>query len=257
MSDGVDLHLVDPETGDAPPATDRAAWIAAGRALAAGRSETSWAFADWLVEGHRAFGKEAMQEAAETAGASLGKIRNYLSVATNYPLIRRRITLGFSHHLEVARLPEADADRLLDQAEADGWSVVTLREVVREARESTLDRLRAENARLRTENAALKRGVDDRNWAMIEAQRLREDLKADCKAFVVASRRIAELLEAAANSPALAALHGNARLALVKWIRETLEAVGAQAAADAKERSLPAVARLAGEGQNQTSGRAP
>ena len=35
--------------------------------------------------------------------------------ATVYSPLRRRNSLAFSHHVEVARLPKADAERILDQ----------------------------------------------------------------------------------------------------------------------------------------------
>lgn len=250
MTEPAEIRVVAPGPGEQSPATDREAWIAAGRDFGKSSSDASWQFADWLAAGLEAWGREALQVAAETTGASRTKISHYLAVARAYPIVRRRTPLGFSHHLEVARLPEAEADRLLDQAEAEGWSRATLREVVREGRETQLERLRAENARLRRENAALRRG-DDRQRATIEAERLREDVRADCKAFVLASRRIAELLEAAAESPGLVALHGNARAALVRWIRNALKEAGAQAAEDAASRALPAVARLAGEDRGE------
>ena len=244
MSDPADLRVVDPGAGGEPAAADREAWIATGQSFGKSSSDASWEFADWLAAGVEAWGKEMTQVAGETTGASRGKIINYLRVATTYPIVRRRTPLGFSHHLEVSRLPEADADRLLDQAEAGGWSRSTLREVVREERETQLERLRAENLRLRAQLEVLRRGPEARQEAAMQASRLREDLGADLKAFGISARRIAERLEAAAESPALAALHGNARLALVTWVRRTLDDAGKKAAEMAAARTIPAVDRL-------------
>ncbi len=247
MSGPGDLRVVEPGAADAPAPADREAWVAAGRAFGQSRSDASWEFADWLAAGVESFGKQALEQAAATTGASRTKISHYLRVATAYPIVRRRTPLGFSHHLEVARLPEAEADRLLDQAEAEGWSRATLREVVREGREAETDRLRAENRRLRAQVELLRSGPEAREKANMEGQRLREDLGADIRAYLTAGRRIAERLEAAAESPLLVHLHGNARPALVKWIRKALKDAGAKQAEIATARTLRAVARLAGE----------
>ena len=242
MTDPVTLH----GTAGEPAAADREAWIAAGRQMASGRSDASWAFADWLAQGVAAWGKEVAKEAAKITGASPGKISNSLRVATAYPPFRRRNTLGFSHHLEVSRLPEAEAEELLDRAEAEGWSRATLRDVVAEGREAKLDRLQTENVRLRAQVAALKRGPKDaRQQAALAAQQFREDLRSDLKALDACNRRIAERIEAAAESPTLAALHGNARLSLRKWLDGALAEAGNKSVAVAEERTLPAAARLA------------
>ena len=243
MSGPGDLRVVDP---GAPAPADREAWIAAGRNLRQGRSDASWAFADWLAAGVAAWGREATADAAKITGATRTKISRYLGVATAYPIVRRRTSLGFSHHLEVARLSEAEADELLERAAEEGWSVAALREVVRESRESRIDRLQAENARLRARVAALKRGpTDARRQAALAAQQLREDLRADLRAYERAGRRIAERLEAAAESSTLAALHGNAWRSLEKWLRAALKDAGDNTAATARERTLPAVDKLA------------
>ena len=111
MTEPAVVRATGPEFAIPSPPADRKTWIAAGRALARGRSEASWEFADWLAAGHQSWGKDAMQEAAEATGATPGKISHYLKTATVYPPLRRRNGLAFSHHMEVARLPEADAAR--------------------------------------------------------------------------------------------------------------------------------------------------
>lgn len=117
MTEPADLRVVAP--GDSAPAfSTREDWLAAGRRLVDGRSEASWAFADWLAAGHGAWGKEAVEAAAEATGTSRGKIINYVTASKTYPLTRRRVRLTFSHHLEVAFLPDAERERLLDAAEA-------------------------------------------------------------------------------------------------------------------------------------------
>jgi ParB family chromosome partitioning protein len=50
-------------------------------------------------------------------------------------LFRRRNTLGFSFHAEVAALDDGEQDRLLDRAIAEGWTRQTLRLAVRQERD--------------------------------------------------------------------------------------------------------------------------
>ena len=195
---------------------DRDTWIAAGRALVEGRSKVSWEFADWLAAGHQAWGKEAVRLTAEETGASPGKIRHYLRTARTYPQSRRRLRLTFSHHLECAFLPEADADRVLDEAEAGSWSHRETRSAAREAS------LEGKIARLRRENAQLKRALkaakaDPRDTAAQSASRL----GATRRLIREEMGRAAELVEDLAKPETLDGLHGNARRGLARKIVTT------------------------------------
>jgi hypothetical protein len=55
-------------------------------------------------------------------------------VARAFGTSRRRETLTFTHHREAASLPAVEADALLDEAEAEGWSTRQLRTEVAERR---------------------------------------------------------------------------------------------------------------------------
>ena len=213
MNGPTDLRVVDPGAGDEPAAADREAWIAAGRQLAKGRSETSWEFADWLATGAKAWGKDAMRDAAESAGASAVKIRHYLKTSITYPKSSRRLSLTFSHHLEVVRLPEAAREQLLDSAEAEGWSRALTRSAAREAS------LEGKIARLRRENAQLKRALkaDPRDTAAQSASRL----GATRRLIREEMGRAAELVEDLAKPGTLDGLHGNARRGLTEKIVAT------------------------------------
>ena len=240
MTEPADLRVVDPGAGDAPEATDRAAWIAAGRALAAGRSETSWAFADWLVEGHRAFGKVAVKEAAETAGASPAKISHYLKTATVYPPLRRRNSLTFSHHLEVARLPEADAQRVLDAAEAEGWSH---RETRAAAREASLEgKVARQRQRIAELERALKAAQTDARDAAAQAG---ARLGTTHRLIKEEMSRAAGVIEELAQPGMLDGLHGNARLGLINKITKSCEGIVADVN-DGNARIASAVTKIKG-----------
>jgi hypothetical protein len=87
---------------------------------------SAWWFGDWLVYGEQTYGDRYKQAITDT---SLGyqTLRNYAWVARNFPLSRRRDTLSFGHHAEVAALPEDDQDAWLARAEQSNWSRNQLR----------------------------------------------------------------------------------------------------------------------------------
>ena len=204
-----------------PEGEKRAAWVAAGRAFAAGHSQASWAFADWLAAGHAAWGAAAMREAAAATGASAAKISRYLAAATAYPPLRRRNGLAFSHHLEVAHLPEAEGLRILAAAEAEGWPHRRTRAAAREAAlEGRLARQAAEIHALR--RRVLRAAQGDARDA---ADQARARLGAARRIVRDESRRAAALVEALAAPDALAGLHGNARRGLARDARRMSDGI--------------------------------
>lgn len=215
MTDPADLRVVDPGAGGEPAAApDRESWIEAGRALSRTRSEASWEFADWLAAGHEAWGKDATKLAAEMAGTPRGKIINYLRAATTYPPTRRRVALTFSHHLETAFLPEADGDRILDAAEAGGWSRGETRSAAREA--SLEGKLARQARKIRELDRALKAARADAADASKQAC---SRLDAEHAIIRDAVRRAAAVPDGLVADGALDGLHGNARRGLARSIR--------------------------------------
>lgn len=59
-----------------------------------------------------------------------GVLKNYASVCRKLPSSYRYDGLSFSHHIEVAKVPE-QARELLEQAAAEQWSIMRLRDEVR------------------------------------------------------------------------------------------------------------------------------
>ena len=219
MTGPADLRVVEP--GEPAPAfATREDWLAAGRRLVDARSEASWAFADWLAAGHAAWGKEAVREAAEATGATPGKIRHYLRVSTTYPKSRRRLGLTFSHHLETAFLPDADRDRLLDAAEAEGWPRARMRAAAREASlEGKIARQRQAIAQLKR---ALKAAQADAHDTIAQT---RSRLGAERRVVRDAAGRAATMVEALVESGVPGRLHGNARRGLARDIRRAATAL--------------------------------
>ncbi len=111
-------------------------WERAGEAIYAGGSWVRWALGDWVLAGEARFGELASQ-AFDATKRRYQTVANAASVCRRFPLSRRRESLSFSHHAEVAGRPSHEADRLLDEAQLHGWSADDLREHVRALRGAT------------------------------------------------------------------------------------------------------------------------
>jgi hypothetical protein len=96
-----------------------------------------WWVGDWLLYGAHRFGGKFV-EAARGVGLEEQTLKNCQWVARSIPQSRRRDSLRWSHHAEVASLPPEEADRWLDLADRDRLSVRALRAQVQEARTATL-----------------------------------------------------------------------------------------------------------------------
>lgn len=155
-------------------------WAEAGRRLSGLVSSFAWCLGDWLIYGKENYNNRYL-EAIERIGLDYQTLRNYAWVTRRFPASRRRESLSFQHHAEVASLPPAEQDAWLDRAEQRGWSKSQLRQQVRRARdahESTgatalmLPRLRLEEDRLATWHvAAARTGSDLANWIVTTLDR--------------------------------------------------------------------------------------
>lgn len=92
----------------------------------------AWWIGDWLVYGEQAYSDRYEQALTDT---SLGyqTLRNYAWVVRKFPVSRRRDTLSFGHHAEVAALPGDEQDAWLARAEQLNWSRNQLRRELRVA----------------------------------------------------------------------------------------------------------------------------
>jgi hypothetical protein len=103
---------------DIPEGTSFEHWLALGKHLALVDNTLAWRIGDWWVYGEHRYGDRiAAIRTRRWNGPSFGACRNYAMVARAFETSRRRDTLSFSHHREVASLSTQDADRLLDWAE--------------------------------------------------------------------------------------------------------------------------------------------
>ena len=102
-------------------------WAAIGSTLKNAQQSLMWDLGDWLLYGQNKKWGEKYDRAVEATGYDYGTLRNAKSVAKRFPLSRRRDKLTFAHHQEVASLADKDAERLLDEAEAEHLSRNDLR----------------------------------------------------------------------------------------------------------------------------------
>lgn len=127
----------------------------------------NWFIGDWLRFGEHKWGERYAQAVAETGLAYQTLANTQWTVGKFSDPSRRREKLTFTHHAAVAALPEADADELLSEAEANKWSSYTIREHAqdRAAANDGQDPLaeRARRALARAADAVAR--LDDEDWA--------------------------------------------------------------------------------------------
>ena len=111
-------------------------WVVQGRWLGAVGRASAWWLGDWIRYGNSRFG-EKYEAAAQLTGYDVQSLMNMAYVAGRFAPERRRDTLSFSHHAELAGLPEDDQNLWLDRTEIAGLSVRALRRELRAVRQRT------------------------------------------------------------------------------------------------------------------------
>ncbi|MEU6068669.1 MULTISPECIES: LmbU family transcriptional regulator [Streptomyces] len=155
-------------------------WEKAGLHIFQIADSSAWCLGDWLVYGQERYA-DRYQTGVQAAGLDYQTLRNYAWVARHFELWRRRETLSFGHHAEVASLPPAEADTWLDRAERHGWSRNELRLHLRESRKGnrTASPARASLPRIsapcdcveRWREAASKNDRDFEEWILLTLDR--------------------------------------------------------------------------------------
>lgn len=108
-------------------------WQRAGVKISGVVDSFAWCLGDWLVFGQRRY-TDRYRQAVDAVGLDYQTLRNYASVARRVDLPRRRSTLSFQHHAEVAALPDEEQEDWLSRAEQGGWSRNQLRQHLQAAR---------------------------------------------------------------------------------------------------------------------------
>jgi hypothetical protein len=105
-------------------------WVEQGRRLGLVGRSVGWWIGDWLRYGNATYG-DRYTRAARVTGYDNQTLMNMAYVASHIEPSRRRKTLSWSHHAEVAALEPVEQDRWLERAESDRLSVRCLREEMR------------------------------------------------------------------------------------------------------------------------------
>lgn len=108
-------------------------WAAIGEALGRVNRASAWWIGDWVNFGENRYG-EAYSQYIEATGLDYSTLAAYAHVARQFEFLRRRKTLSFSHHREVASLEPSEQDEWLDRAEAEELGKSDLRRAIRERR---------------------------------------------------------------------------------------------------------------------------
>jgi hypothetical protein len=127
---GRESARVTPSGLQIPAGTDYAAWITMGRRITGVANACAWCLGDWLVFGEHTFGTR-YKKALRATSLDYQTLRNYAWVARRFEMSRRRDSLSFQHHAEVASLPDAHQDLWLRRAERARWSRNELRRQLR------------------------------------------------------------------------------------------------------------------------------
>ena len=111
-------------------------WEQVGHSVQRVNESSAWWVGDWLVYGKDAFG-DRYRRAVDATGYDYQTLRNYAWVATRFPMSRRRDSLSFGHHAEVAALENDAQDDWLHRAAVHDWSRNELRRRIKTATEGS------------------------------------------------------------------------------------------------------------------------
>jgi hypothetical protein len=89
--------------------------------------QTAWVLGDLLNYGEKVYGEKFAQAEAAT-GLAKSTLENYCSVCNRIPRSRRKKSLAFSIHAEVASLSPAEQTEWLSKASKEGWRRGRIRE---------------------------------------------------------------------------------------------------------------------------------
>lgn len=119
--------------------------LAAGDVIQRMIKSCQWAFGDWQNYARSRPDFAMFRDAVVVAaGISLQTAKNVAYVAGAIAPSRRRDTVDFSTHAEVAGLEPSDQSKWLEKTETEGWTRQELRDRVRSAKRNTVASGRAD-----------------------------------------------------------------------------------------------------------------
>lgn len=104
-------------------------WAELGRKLARADQVVKWWLGDWAAFGERKYGQ--LKEFASANGINYGTLRDAAWVSGAIPLSRRRDSLDWSFHREVAALKPREQSKWLEEASANELTRADLRRQIR------------------------------------------------------------------------------------------------------------------------------
>lgn len=125
---------------DLPDTLTYEEWWGVGELLQQMERSVQWWLGDWWNYGTRRYGEMASQatkdHVKDATGHAYKTVINAATVAKAFEHSRRRENLSWSHHEAVSKLPEEEAEAILDAAEAEALSVFDTRDRVRERKQA-------------------------------------------------------------------------------------------------------------------------
>ncbi len=107
-------------------------WTRIGMQVGTLADASAWWIGDWLIYGQKTY-PDRYRSAIAATGFGYQTLRNYAWVASRFPLYRRRDSLSFGHHAELASLAEEEQELWLTRASSARWSRNELRSRLRNA----------------------------------------------------------------------------------------------------------------------------
>ena len=157
-------------------------WKKLGATIGAVSSSSGWWIGDWINYGENRFGEKYTQ-ALDVTQLSVDRLRVCAWVANRYRRERRRQSLSFEVHRELAYLKdEATQDKILDIAEQESWSSTDVREWKRN-----------ERGEGNNHTPVLKITIDDEECSLSDEEtflEFRSYLQETCKEYNVKLSRI-------------------------------------------------------------------
>lgn len=133
-----------------------------------------WWLGDAIAAADKRYG--AAKKAAQAAGISHNSARHCSSLSEEFGVCRRRHTLSWSHHQEVAAKPVEEQEKWLDYAEEQGLSQKALRDAIKMADAAiTVEVEELEEEERLPPYSPLIKPSDNWNFAKVEYGRIDED----------------------------------------------------------------------------------